>query len=76
MIRGLPCPTCRGVASLVMDSRPGPNGWRRRRRCVACGTRFTTLETVQSGPPEPAEAPTVADMAARLEAIARELRAK
>ncbi|MCS7276865.1 MAG: transcriptional regulator NrdR [Dehalococcoidia bacterium] len=30
-----------------MDSRPGPGGIRRRRECLACGRRFSTMERVE-----------------------------
>lgn len=42
------CPYCGGAESRVIDSRPGDEGVRRRRRCLACGARFTTYERVQS----------------------------
>jgi transcriptional repressor NrdR len=31
----------------VTDSRANDDGIRRRRQCIACGERFTTVETVQ-----------------------------
>lgn len=37
------CPYCER-ASKVIDSRPIPDGIRRRRECTACGRRFTTHE--------------------------------
>ncbi len=37
------CPYC-GRDSKVVDSRPIPDGIRRRRECTACGRRFTTHE--------------------------------
>ncbi|HEX2252133.1 MAG TPA: ATP cone domain-containing protein [Thermoanaerobaculia bacterium] len=37
------CPYC-GGSSKVVDSRPTADGIRRRRRCEACGKRFTTHE--------------------------------
>lgn len=40
--RGLEC-AC-GSLTEVRDSRPCPGGIRRRRRCSACGARFTTFE--------------------------------
>jgi transcriptional repressor NrdR len=39
------CPFCRG-ASKVVDSRPIPDGIRRRRECLRCGRRFTTHERI------------------------------
>jgi len=41
------CPYCGESESRVIDSRPGDEGVRRRRRCLACGARFTTYERVQ-----------------------------
>lgn len=37
------CPKC-GGSSKVKDSRPGPDGLRRRRRCLDCDFRWTTYE--------------------------------
>lgn len=37
------CPYCDGP-SKVVDSRPIPDGIRRRRECLECGRRFTTHE--------------------------------
>lgn len=37
------CPYC-GNASRVIDSRPIPEGIRRRRECLSCKRRFTTTE--------------------------------
>jgi len=37
------CPYCEGP-SKVVDSRPIPDGIRRRRECEQCGRRFTTHE--------------------------------
>ena len=39
------CPFCRG-ASKVIDSRPIPDGIRRRRECLHCTRRFTTHERI------------------------------
>ena len=41
------CPYCQHRDSRVTDSRGADEGVRRRRECVACGERFTTIETVQ-----------------------------
>lgn len=41
------CPFCGHRDSRVTDSRANDDGIRRRRECVACGERFTTVETVQ-----------------------------
>ncbi len=41
------CPYCHFRDSKVTDSRANDDGIRRRRQCISCGERFTTLETVQ-----------------------------
>lgn len=41
------CPYCGGLESRVMDSRGLDEVVRRRRRCLACGARFTTYERIQ-----------------------------
>src|SRR5436190_9916118 len=43
------CPFCGHEDTQVKDSRPTEDGGaiRRRRFCVACGQRFTTIERVQ-----------------------------
>lgn len=43
------CPFCGGAESQVKDSRPvdDNDAIRRRRVCVACGARFSTLERIQ-----------------------------
>lgn len=41
------CPFCQHRDSRVTDSRAVDDGIRRRRECVACGERFSTIETVQ-----------------------------
>ncbi len=41
------CPYCSGLESKVIDSRPLNEGVRRRRKCLACGARFTTYERIQ-----------------------------
>jgi len=41
------CPHCHFRDSKVTDSRANDDGIRRRRQCIACGERFTTVETVQ-----------------------------
>lgn len=41
------CPFCQHRDSRVTDSRAADEGIRRRRECMACGERFTTVETVQ-----------------------------
>lgn len=40
------CPYC-GQKSRVIDSRNTNKAIRRRRRCLACGARFTTYERIQ-----------------------------
>ena len=42
------CPYCGGWQSRVVDSRSLDEGVRRRRKCLACGSRFTTYERVQA----------------------------
>jgi transcriptional repressor NrdR len=41
------CPYCGGQESRVIDSRSLDEVVRRRRKCLACNTRFTTYERVQ-----------------------------
>jgi transcriptional repressor NrdR len=41
------CPYCESRDSKVIDSRASDNGVRRRRECIWCGERFSTLESVQ-----------------------------
>ena len=43
---GIVCPSCRSPRVDVKDSRPSGDMIRRRRLCVACGSRFTTHEMV------------------------------
>jgi transcriptional repressor NrdR len=43
----LRCPYCHFRDSRVTDSRANDDGIRRRRQCIACGERFTTVEAVQ-----------------------------
>jgi len=43
------CPFCDQNDTKVTDSRPESDGIRRRRECLACGRRFTTLERVELG---------------------------
>lgn len=45
---GILCPKCGSPHLEVVDSRPGPDYVRRRRKCRICpeGPRLTTLETV------------------------------
>ena len=44
------CPSCGHLESKVLDSRPANEGTsiRRRRECLNCQKRFTTLETIES----------------------------
>lgn len=46
------CPSCGNLESKVVDSRPAEDGSsiRRRRECLACGTRFTTYERSGDNP--------------------------
>ena len=41
------CPYCQYHDSKVVDSRDVSNGIRRRRECLACGSRYTTYERLQ-----------------------------
>lgn len=41
------CPYCHFRDSRVTDSRANDDGIRRRRQCISCGERFTTVEAVQ-----------------------------
>jgi transcriptional repressor NrdR len=41
------CPYCGGQESRVIDSRSLDEGVRRRRKCLACNSRFTTYERIQ-----------------------------
>jgi len=41
------CPYCGGQEARVIDSRGLDEVVRRRRRCIACGARFTTYERIQ-----------------------------
>lgn len=36
------CLTCSHPVNKVIESRPSPNGRRRRHLCSACGTKFTS----------------------------------
>ena len=40
------CPYCGGVELKVIDSRDTEDAVRRRRRCLVCGHRFTTMERI------------------------------
>ena len=46
------CPSCSTVDDKVVDSRQSDDGAaiRRRRECLACGTRFTTFERLEQAP--------------------------
>lgn len=41
------CPACQHTESRVIDSRDSGDVTRRRRSCLACGHRFTTLERIE-----------------------------
>jgi transcriptional repressor NrdR len=43
------CPFCANPDTRVTDSRPDSDGIRRRRECLACGQRFSTVERVELG---------------------------
>ena len=42
------CPYCAHLGDKVVDSREVSDGIRRRRECLACGSRFTTYERLQA----------------------------
>jgi transcriptional repressor NrdR len=42
------CPFCSSDSTQVMDTRPIPDGVRRRRECTSCGERFTTYERAEA----------------------------
>lgn len=42
------CPSCQGVITTVLDSRPTDRGIRRRRVCGECDCRFTTTEAIDT----------------------------
>lgn len=54
---GLHCPGCGKRVFRTVNSRPAHGGQRRRRECVSCGFRVTTMETItrttQPGPARP-----------------------
>lgn len=52
---GFPCPHC-GARTLVTDSRPTLYGWRRRRKCLGCTRRFSTVELISTNDIEAAMA--------------------
>ena len=43
------CPYCGFADTKVTDSRDADEGIRRRRECLSCGQRFTTVERLASG---------------------------
>lgn len=45
---GLQCPNGHRDNSEVIETRPTPGAIRRRRKCLVCSSRFTTLEYVGS----------------------------
>jgi transcriptional regulator NrdR family protein len=46
MAISVPCPACGHDRSQTTDSRPAIDGTRRRRRCLSCGLRFSTRESL------------------------------
>jgi len=38
------CPKCQSEAIKVINSRPSAEGQRRRRKCLVCDERFSTVE--------------------------------
>jgi len=55
------CPVCRSSTSVVTDTRPWHASIKRRRKCVGCGHRWTTIELP-------------ADLAERLPAMEEDLK--
>jgi transcriptional regulator NrdR family protein len=45
---GILCPECGTNSSKVTDSREAPGSIRRRRECVRCGGRWSTIERAVS----------------------------
>ncbi len=43
-MRGMSCPKCGGIDSRCLDTRVHCMGFRRRRQCLGCGLRWTTVE--------------------------------
>ncbi len=43
-LSGILCPSCGRNSSRVVESREAKNSVRRRRECVRCGGRWTTIE--------------------------------
>lgn len=47
---GLECPQCGSTEeAMVIETRPNRGGIRRRRHCMKCGSRFTTIEKPYEG---------------------------
>lgn len=44
MSESIPCPSCGGRQSKVIDSRPVGNTTTRRRTCLGCKFRYSTVE--------------------------------
>lgn len=59
--KGLHCPGCGKPMFKTVDSRPVHGGQRRRRVCMSCDFRVTTLETiVRAAQPGPGRLPSKA----------------
>lgn len=50
---GIRCPICDCDQQSTIDTRARRGGIRRRRKCIKCDFRFTTIETITSEAPEP-----------------------
>lgn len=50
---GIGCPKCASPLLVVLDSRRSDQGVRRRRKCHACGYRFSTMESPIPDKPRP-----------------------
>ena len=60
------CPKCSSDNNRCVDSRPHRLGRRRRRRCAACGHRWSTLEMPLDGVPNLDRTDTALEMLTRL----------
>lgn len=61
----LACPECGGPLDRIIDSRPHPTYVRRRRVCIECGGRHTTMERLGKAPHNALSIDEVLDRALR-----------
>lgn len=47
-MNGLACPSCGKHMLRTVESRKADGTVRRRRECVKCGERFTTIEVIEA----------------------------